>query len=162
MMNYKSVLGKNILDENVDLFLSSKGIDSRDFKIPFGEMTGYVERKKSGVCYVFGDGSFFLGKAKSPLGKHGIYFVGIKFFSEGKDGYSQFKEELPYELSFDLSFDEILKNMGAPEWKRERSDGTFASCRWDIKGVKYHVSFKKETKKPSVISIEIPDQELCA
>ena len=64
MMNYKNVLGKNILDETVDLFLSSNGIDSRDIKIPSGEMTGYVERKKSGVCYVFGDGSFFWERLK--------------------------------------------------------------------------------------------------
>lgn len=150
-----SFLGKTSKDELLIQYFSSINIDISDkLSLPDGEYRTYIDKPELGISLAFTDEAMFLDKDNQPIGFGLLYFSDIFLYSEGKDGYSQFKGILPADISFNSVYDELFSSFGAPSWSRKRVDGSLAAVRWDsLDKFRLHITFSKETKLPTVINI---------
>jgi len=135
-------------------------IDS-ELSLSDGEYRAYIEKPDDGYCLIFTDEAYFLGKPNQPIGSGTLFFGGVFFHSEGKDGYMQYKGELPFGLSFDDTRESVLNKLGEQSWQRLARDNVrVISDRWDdLDGVPYqlHITYDKEHGRISIISASIPD-----
>jgi hypothetical protein len=157
-------LGQSITSQKLLNDLLEIGINpSQELILPDGEYRAYIERSNEGLSFVFTDEAIFLGKADQAIGKGDLYFSGVFLYAEGKDGYKQFVGNMPMNLSFENTRDEIVKYLGKPSWNRKRSDGSTVADRWDNSvGCDYriHITYLKSSKKPVLISLNIADKEI--
>ena len=164
-------LGLVASDKNLVKQMDKLGIDLRSElfleKDEYGSYDGsdaYIERPSDGYCLLFSDEAEFLGKGDQAIGVGELYFSTVFFYSEGKDEYSQYKDELPFELSFEDRREDVVHKLGEQSWQRLAQDGErVISDRWDnLLSVSHrlHVSYYKDTGKISIISATIPDKLL--
>lgn len=156
-------LGKPVTDKELIDYFSKNNIDiSTEVKLEADDYSTYLERKNDGYSLVFTDEGMFLNKPEQTFGEGALYFSGVFLYAEGKNGYSEYQEYIPYKIKFLDSRDDILKKMGEPSWKRKKKDGTIAADRWDkldASSKRVHITYSKETSSPVIISIGIPDKE---
>ncbi|GLR13039.1 hypothetical protein GCM10007907_18290 [Chitinimonas prasina] len=89
-----------------------------------------------------------------------LYLSGVFLYAEGKDGYSQFKGNLPMGLSFSIDIKDIGKKLGSPSWVRKREDGSIAAERWDnAADYRIHFSYSKSTSRPVLVSLNMADKQ---
>ncbi len=157
-----SLLGLRVSEPTVVAELAAMGIDVRTqhSMIPPGEYRGYIEKPKDGFAVVLTDEAVFLGKGKSTIGGGVPYVSGLFFYAEGKDGYSQYSEELPYGLDFSQDRDSIVAKLGPPSWERKREDGSVVADRWDYKTRRLHLTYSRAPLAPVVVSVQVPDKRL--
>lgn len=153
LIEYMGTLGVDLQNE---MFLE------RDEYGSFDGFDAYIERPNEGYCLVFTDEAEFLGKGDQPAGIGELYFSTVFFYSEGKDNYSEYKEELPFGLTFRDTREDVIDKLGDESWQRRAQDGKrVISNRWDkLPNVPYrlHVTYSKETGMISIISATIPDK----
>ena len=93
-----------------------------------------------------------------------LFFSTVFFYSEGKDGYSKYQSDLPFNLSFDDDREVVLSKLGEPSWQRLAIDKErVISDRWDnLFSVPYrlHVTYSKDDRKISIVSVTIPDKPI--
>lgn len=154
-------LGCPLSDQQLLSFLRGEGMAVPvGFAPAEGEYRAYIERPREGYSLVFTDEAFFEGKDHQPLGVGQMIFSGIFLYSEGKDGYSQFKESLPMNLSFSSERAGLIKNLGPPSWERKRADNSIAAERWDdVANYRIHITYAKLTDRPLLISLSRPDAQ---
>ncbi len=158
-----ALLGRAVSDKELTGCFSKNSINvSKEIKLESGDYSTYLERKNDGYSLVFTDEGMFLNKPKQPFGEGPLYFSGVFFYAEGKNEYSQYKEDIPYKVEFSDTREELLKKLGEPSWQRKRNDGVIAADRWDnldASRKRIHITYYKDKPFPSVISIGIPDKE---
>jgi len=153
-------IGKVQTDPSLLVWLASESINLREeLKLENGEFTAYVERPNAGFCLVFRDEAMFLGKGSQGIGEGPLYFSGTFFYSEGKDGYSQFEGPLPGAIQFDDTRSSVINKLGPPIWQRERGDGSIAAEKWSINGLSLHVTYRK-AGGVVLVSVSRPDKRL--
>lgn len=158
-------MGLSSVDKNLVDFMAQNQIHlKQELSLGDDEYRAYIELPKDGFSIIFTDASYFLGKGDSVIGKGDLFYSGIFFHSEGRDGYSEYKADLPFGLLFSDTRPDVLKKLGVQSWQRLAKDGVrVISDRWDrLPDVLYrlHVTYDKETGKISIISASIPDQLL--
>lgn len=152
-------------------YMSALGVDlaneMRIEKDEYGNYDGYrsyIERPRNGYCLVFSDETEFLGKRDQPVGVGELYFSTVFFYSDGKDNYAEYKNDLPFGLSFNDTRQDVLAKLGTQSWQRLAKDGErVISDRWDsLPDVPYrlHVTYDSQTAKISILSASIPDKPL--
>jgi len=122
---------------------AAHGIDLPREMVPFsGSFRAYVERKSEGVAFSF----------RNDLRDDRAYVLdGVFSYSEGKDGYTEYRGALPSGISFSNSRDDILRLMGPPKWHRNRADGSLISEKWNVGPYFMHVTWSSKTSRPTVI-----------
>lgn len=106
----------------------------------------YIERSSEGFCLVFTDEAVFQGKGDQAIGVGELFYTWIFFHAEGKDGYSEYKGELPGGISFSDTREDVLKKMGTPSWQRMSKDGQrIITDRWELPNYRLHVTYSKKT-----------------
>jgi len=156
----KLLLGRPVTDGELEEYMSSQAIDvSNELVLKSGDFNAYIERPKLGFSLIFTDESMFLGKEDQPIGKGPLFFVGVFFYSEGKDGYSQYSGDLPGDIKFSDHRGDVVAKMGEPSWQRKRrADGSIAADRWDFSDYRVHVTYSKANYCPTIISMDVPNQ----
>ncbi len=158
-----ALLGRPATDKELTGYFSKNGINiTQEVKLKAGDYSTYLERKEDGYSLVFTDEGMFLNKPKQQFGEGSLYFSGVFFYAEGKDGYSQYQEDILHKIMFSDTRGDLLKKLGEPSWQRKRRDGAIAADRWDqldSSGKRIHITYFKDRQFPVVISIGIPDKE---
>ncbi|ASA57895.1 hypothetical protein [Vibrio gazogenes] len=160
-----SLLGLPKSDTTLSVELEKKDIViSNELVLGDDEYRAYIERPNYGFCLIFTDESYFLGNSGVAIGEGELFYSGVFFHSEGKDDYKEYKEDLPFNLSFLDTRDDVLNKLGRQSWQRLAKDGVrVISDRWDdLAEVPYRLSvtYDKESGRVSIISASIPDQPL--
>jgi hypothetical protein len=88
-----------------------------------------------------------------PVGHGALYFTGIFFYAEGKDGYSGYKGALPEGLLMTDARDDILGKAGSPSFQRLRDDQTALGERWDRVAYSFSVTYRRGDLMPTVVSL---------
>ncbi|ASK56567.1 hypothetical protein CEQ48_18140 [Vibrio tarriae] len=136
----------------------------KDLALNDDEYRAYVEYPEFGLCIIFTDESYFAGKASLPIGSGKLFYSGLFFHSEGKDGYSEYKGKLPFGLLFTDTRQDVVNKLGQQSWQRlARDKQRVISDRWDdLPDVPYrlHITYNKDTGRISIISVNIPDKPL--
>jgi hypothetical protein len=154
-----SIMGKPISDANVKNVLSSIFVDvDKDVDSMSDDFRVYVERPEEGFSLIFTDEAHFLNIPNQSIGVGERYFTGMFLYSEGKDGYAEFKSPLPKNLSFANSRDEALQKLGSPSWSRSRPDGSIVADRWDMSDHRMNLTYSKNNQI-TILSLTIPDAE---
>ena len=150
----KLLLGLPISDHELIEQLSLYGITvDKDVKLNTGEFTAHVERKKGGFSLVFTDVAMFLSKLNQPIGQGPLYFTGVFFYADGKDGYVGYKGELPDDLDFSYSRMDVLNVLGSPSSQRTRDDGSIIGERWNHSDYSLSVTYSKIDNKLTLVSL---------
>ncbi|HEY9199450.1 MAG TPA: hypothetical protein VIR60_08790 [Gammaproteobacteria bacterium] len=127
--------------------------------LPEGEYRTYLEMPDQGVSLVFTDEAMFLGKGQQAIGSGPLFFSGLFLYSQGKDGYDQFRGQLPEGLEFADSRATVLAKLGEPSWQRKKSDGSVAAERWERSGKRLHITYTNDARI-EIISVQVPDAAL--
>jgi hypothetical protein len=144
----KSLLGRPIQEpELVGQLMLATGMPILDEDV----FTAYVERQPSGYCLTFTDEAIFLRKDQQRIGQGPLYFTGIFFYADGKNGYTGYQGELPEGVTFLDSRDEILRRLGPSSFQRARDDQTILSDRWVRSDYSLSVTYSKLNDTPTVI-----------
>lgn len=155
-----SIMGKPIGDANVKNVLSSIFVNvDKDVDLASEDFRVYVERPEEGFSLIFTDEAHFLNKSGQSIGVGERYFTGMFLYSEGKDGYTEFKYPLPKNLSFANTRDEVLQKLGNPSWSRSRPDGSVVADRWDMSDHRMNLTYSKNSNQITILSLIIPDAE---
>jgi hypothetical protein len=136
-----SLLGSYAGDPRLEAFLTTLNVTARP-KLPKGEFTAYLEMKQEGVSLIFRDEAY-LKREKKPLGRSPLVLVGAHFYSEGHDGYAEFKGDLPHGLTLSDSRNDIIRKMGESTQKRER-DGVVRNEQWSLPDYRVGVTYSKD------------------
>lgn len=114
----------------------------------------YIENKVEGFCFLFiTENKFFCKKMHLPMLEGDWYFNTIFLYSEGFDGYNQYKE-LPYGLSFNmdrLEIHAVLKE--DPVFNRLDEEGNIIAEKWNFDYYSIHITYIKDSSLPLIISI---------
>ena len=82
--------------------------------------------------------------------------LALFMMSEGKDGFSQFRGELPAKLSFSSTPGDALRALGAPGYSKPAGKvGSFAHgehLRFDRPGYSIHFQFRSDRKGMELVS----------
>lgn len=116
MLNLNDIfltLGRPITDKTlIDIFINEK-IDVRnEVALESGLFVAYMEKISEGIACTFTDEAMFLHKVAQSVGQGPLYFSGVFFYAEGKDGYSGYRGGLPENLDFRMDRQEILRLLG--------------------------------------------------
>lgn len=151
------MLGHAIDEPDIKSALESFGIDiGVEIKLPEDEYTAYLERKADGYCFVFTDEAMFLNISDQRVGEGPLFFSGVFFYAEGKDGYSRYKGDLPVGLDFSFTRNEILNGLGQPTAQRMRDDGSIIGDRWELPNYFVSVTYSKNNNNPVLVSLFVP------
>ncbi|WED25504.1 hypothetical protein L3V77_10540 [Vibrio sp. DW001] len=164
-MDLLSFLGKTSLDIKLINFLKLNGIQlDSTLTLEEDDYDAYLEVQDKGLALLFTDEAKFLGLRNEPIGIGNLFFSNIFFYSEGKDGYTEYKDKLPFGLLFTDTRQDVINKLGQQSWERLARDKLrVISDRWDeLPDVPYrlHVTYDKNTGRISIISVSIPDKPL--
>lgn len=149
----KVLFGRPITDLEVIKFLSLCEINLiKDIALNSGEFTAHVEKKKEGYSLSFTDEAMFLNRDNQPIGKGPLYFTGVFFYSDGKDGYVGYKGKLPGDLHFSDSITDVSNKLGSSSFQRTRDDGSIVGQRWDYPDCSLSVTYSKSDHKVTLVS----------
>jgi len=155
--------GCSASNKELEQYMSELSISLADeLSLSDGQYRAYIERPKDGYCLIFTDEAYFLGKPNHQIGAGELFYAGIFFHSEGKDGYSQYQGSLPFGLLFSDTRADVINKLGEQSWQRlARDDDRVISDRWDaLESVSFrlHVTYDKDSGKISVVSASVPDE----
>ena len=151
-----SLLGHPVTDHELAVWLNSIGVDSGGVVLESGKFTLHIEMMKEGFSLTFTDEAMYFGKQDQPVGDGPLYFTGVFFYSDGKDGYREYKGVLPMGLDFSNTHQEVLDCLGVPSYQRTRSDGSVISERWDHPDYSLSVTYAKGSDDVTLISLFRP------
>lgn len=145
-------LGYSIKDNELVSFMLSHEIDIySESRLASGSYRTYIKRERSGFCLMFTDEAMFKSLQGKNIGVGPLFFTGIFFYAEGKDGYSEYKESLPDNIKFSDSRSELQNKLCISMWERERDDGSIIAERWDFAAYSIHATYAKKMETPTVI-----------
>lgn len=152
-------------DKSLIDYMSKNNISlSSELSLNDDEYRAYIERPDDGFCLIFTDETYFLGKGNQEIGSGEIFFSGVFFYAEGKDGYSQYKKNLPYNISFNDTREDVVRNLGEQSWQRLAKDGKrIIADRWDnLPNVPYqlHITYDKDSGRVRIVSASMPDKPI--
>jgi len=130
-------LGNNMDASNVKNIISRFGlIEDADYQ------PTYYENKNTGIAVNF------------ECAKVAAIFL----FSEGKDGFSQYKGKLVNDLTFDSGEDDVLSLMGKPSMTGAPQHGSLSVIhggwiRYDYPDFSIHFSFTVGVKKIELVTL---------
>src|SRR5690554_5731079 len=100
-MNLLDFLGSGSEDDSLVRCFKENSIELKNqLFLEDGLFRTYMEVQITGISLVFTDEAYFLGLPNQPIGQGELYFSGVFFYSEGKDGYTQYQGDLPFNLTF--------------------------------------------------------------
>ena len=139
-----SLLGKSNIDEKlVDFFVKNQFVKSQEeIKLPIYDEDGdlldeynfYISKYDEGLGFIFTDESFYLNQEDKPITGEKIYLTTIFFYNDGVEGFSQYKQELPFNLKFSMNKAEIENILGVPLFIKN-DDGVVRSQKWKIEDI---------------------------
>lgn len=152
------ILGRSIADSEANNYFSALGINlATALSLPEGEYRTYIECRNEGICFVFTDEAMFLGQASTPVGSGPLYLSGMIFYSEEHEGYSQFKSQLPHDVSFSDSPAQLEDKLDKHEWERKGEAGRLFARRWSFPdGKRLHITFSTQ-QTVLFVTYSIPD-----
>jgi hypothetical protein len=140
------ILGKHVLSEDASRELARFPALHRG-----SEDVGPHEDGTPAVRYLRSEADGLLIK----LSREGE-ILAIFMMSEGKDGFSQFRGELPGKLSFSSTPGDALKALGAPGYSKPAGKvGSFAHgelLRFDRPGYSVHFQFRGDRKGMELVT----------
>lgn len=160
LKNLTPFLGLDQYDSKLIDALREWGVDiSIELFLLPERYSAYIERPDQGFSVIFTDEAKFKGIGDQALGQGGLFFSGIFLYAQGQDDYDQYQGALPFELSFDLHATDIARQLGKPSWRSQHSsEGWVGGERWDqLADYQLHISYHKDTQKPRIITLQIPD-----
>ena len=154
------LLGHVVTSEAVRIAFSAVGVDvAREAVLPRDDYRTYIERSPDGLAFVFTDEAWFLGIGERPIGLGPVYFSGIFYYAQDKDGYSQYRFRLPHGLRFSDGSGQAKTVLGDPEWSRRGEDDRLISERWTVGTRKIHLTYGNDGEI-ELVSYSVPDREL--
>lgn len=112
-----SLLGSRAGEPGVEALFRQLGVKERP-KLAKGEFDAHVEAMTKGVSLIFEDEAYLKDEDR-PIGQGPLVLVGAFFYSEGHEGFTEFQGELPGNITFSDSGEDVLAKLGEPEWKEE-------------------------------------------
>lgn len=113
----------------------------------------YLENLSEGFCFLLKtENSLFESKKNLPLSEGDYYFTTIFLYADEKDGYSEYKGDLPYGFRFSDTNDVISKKIGvSADFVNEHIE------RWDnLNGIRLSLSAMVDNKPKIVIVGKTP------
>jgi len=155
-----SLLGLTIDDKKLIEGLEKNGIKVDEIKHEPKPDYFFFKEINEGFSLGFSDAAMYLlEKENDPVGNGPFFFTSLFLYSDGKEGYSQFKSEIPFDLHFSDTRNDIIKKLGDVSWQRKRNDNTVVADRWDNSENRLHITYYKESELPSVILIFVPNED---
>ena len=112
---------------------------------PADEFDVYFEDKVRGFSLSFQDAATLKHPAAAGKPSRTPIFVGGFFYSQGKDGYQQFKGALPHGIAWAESPDSLAAKLGAPKFNiTNKKTGNLQAYRWEIDGQMLSANFKND------------------
>lgn len=161
-----SLLGKSNTDEKlVEFFIENLFVKSKEeIKLPIYDEDGdlldeynfYISKYDDGLGFIFTDESFYFNQEDKPITGEKIYLTTIFFYNDGVEGFSQYKQGLPFNLKLSMNRAEIENILGVPLFTKD-DDGVVRSQKWKIKGVPFTI-YVSYTNRGEIryISLSIP------
>jgi hypothetical protein len=134
------LLGRTEGDPELRHFLQAIGSwPIPDF--PKDEFNSAFEDKARGFALTFQDSSSIPRPAFKELPPGTKVFIGMFFFSEGKDGYSAFEGALPSKIVLSDTSEAVVAKLGPPRVTSSHDSGAVKAQRWPIEGGKLTASY---------------------
>lgn len=128
------VIGFAINNQQVQNFIKSQGI-SEQLVVEEGENDAYIGRDDKGFSLLFQEANFIDNSRYNKNTDNLLTLAHCFFYSKNyalkNDGYGEFIEDLPFNLLFSDSRDNIIKKLGASKWTRTRSNKVKGE-RWEF------------------------------
>lgn len=162
-----SLLGKPNTDEKlIDFFVENHFVKNKeDIKLPLYDEDGdlldeynfYISKHEEGLSFIFTDESFYLNQEDKPITGEKIYLTTIFFYNDGVEGFSQYKNGLPFNLDFLMKKDELENTLGSPFFTKDDDEGIVRSQKWKIKDIPFTIFVSYNNKgEIRYISLSIP------
>ncbi len=156
-----SLLGRSVKDHELIVLGTKNNLDFSKVEVEADFYRGYLENKQEGFSMVFTDEHEFLNNSEQDRNKGNLYFSGVFFYSDGKDGFSKYRDRLPKNINFFDSREDLFMKLGESSWQRKsRKDNSVIADRWDGSERYIHITYDKKNKLPSIIGVHIPDKKL--
>ena len=116
----------------------------------------YLASESEGFDFLFiTENTFFCNKLHLPMIEGEWYLSTIFLYSEGTNGYSQYKGDLPYGVSFDMTQLEIHTILEEDiVFSRSNKEGTIVAEEWDYDYFSIYITYNPSTLTPKVVQID--------
>lgn len=151
-------LGKLASDPELQKMFEEEGVSLFPYNADLLDLdAGFIESKNLGVAFTFRIHREYLVELDEETYLDEFQLRGIFLFTEGVQGYKQFKGTPPQNLSFHLKREELKKMFGKPHFTRLYSspeDGA-AMEKWEFENYSMAVNFKKKTQNISFVGFSM-------
>jgi hypothetical protein len=112
---------------------------------PADEFDVYFEDHERGFSLSFRDAATLKHPAAEGKPPRTAIFIGGFFYSQGKDGYQQFKGALPHGVSWSDTPQSLQGKLGVPKFViTNKKTGAVQAHRWEIDGLMLSANFKND------------------
>jgi len=148
--DFLQALGKPHTDPKVSDLLGRLGLVHNKMKVKRGEFDIAFDAPEHGIDVIFSDPTPYKTAGSIPEGA--LVLTAVFFFSEGREGHQQYDLALPAGLVFGMSRDEVLRQLGTPEF----SSPILPVYRWSLKSIKLAVTFVESLSSIARVSCSLP------
>lgn len=143
-------LGKPHTDPGVSDLLRQLGLSHNKMELKRGEFEIAFDAPEHGIDIIFAEPTPY--KIPSSIPEGALVLATVFFFSEGREGHRQFELTLPADLVFGMSRDEVLRQLGTPEF----TSPILPLYRWSWKSIKLAVTFVESLSSIARVSCSLP------
>lgn len=148
-MKFEKYLGKYFTEEPIGELLMHFAIAGVP-NLKKGDDTAYLSSMERGVELTFVDSESLDGAAQYPDGA--LVLGNIRFYGIQGHKFSPYVGELPADLKFGETKDQVQLRLGAPSW----SGLNGSKLRWNREGIRLIVSFD-DKGKVEIVSLDLPN-----
>lgn len=123
-----NLLGHPINSDELTAYCEINNINLETVTPDSDGLTTYLELPEQGICLTFD-------------GYEKLFFSGFFLYSEGYDGYSEFKPEILFDLNFGDARETILTKLGSSEFHSNLGEDRICVERWNMGNFKLHVTY---------------------
>jgi hypothetical protein len=148
--DFLQALGRPHTDPKVSDLLRQLGLLHKKIRLKRGEHDIAFDAPEFGIDVILSDPTPYRNPSSVPEGA--LILTAVFFFSEGREGHRQYGLALPADLVFRMSRDEVLKQLGTPEF----TSPILPVYRWSWNGTKLAVTFVESLSSIARVSCSLP------
>lgn len=144
-----ALIGRGAAEPQVQELLLRLGLPAKP-KIPRADVSVYLNKPDQGISLMFEDASYFRQETGRQVESDDPVLVAMFFYGPGNDGFKEFRGNLPSNVRFGSSQEELQSALGASVL----FDEEFNTEAWDLgDGLRVFVDYAEGRKCISQVQI---------